>query len=483
MPDFRPILFTLGSLMLALAVAMLLPAAVESLQHGPGWRSFVVSAVITGGAGGALMLAYRLPRTPALTPREGFVLVTLAWIVLCAFATLPLMLSAPHLSFTDAYFEAMSGLTTTGSTVIVGLADQPKGLLLWRAMLQWIGGIGIIVMAVAILPVLRVGGMQLFRMESSDKSEKVRPRVSQVSGVLISVYVTLTAICAIALVLAGMGAFDAVCHAMAAIATGGFSTQDASIGYYGSQAIEWIVTLFMALGGCTFVLLARLAQGDVRAFVNDSQTRWYLTYLAGFIALIALWQVAVNDRPVGEAVRSSAFNVVSLATTTGFVTEDYTLWGAMPVAAVMALYFIGGCTGSTSGGIKVFRFCVLGSVSLWQIRLLVHPHRMRPPTYNGKPISEDVVRSVLSFFVFYIFCFAVLSVAVAAFDVDLVTALSGVAQAMANTGPGLGPIIGPAGNFVPLADGAKWVLSLAMLLGRLELLTVLVLLSPVFWRG
>ena len=297
MPDFRPILFTLGALLLLLAIAMLLPAAVEALQHQSGWRAFLVSAVITGGAGGALMLAYRLPDRPTFTPRQGFLLVTLTWIVLCAFATLPLMLSAPHLSFTDAYFEAMSGLTTTGSTVIVGLAEQPKGLLLWRAMLSWIGGAGIIVMAVALLPMLRVGGMQLFRMESSDKSEKVRPRVSQVSGVILSVYVTLTAICAVALVIAGMNLFDAVCHAMATIATGGFSNEDASLGAYDNPAAEWIIALFMLLGGCTFVLLARIAQGDLRSFVNDSQTRWYFGYLAVFIAVIAAWQIVVDGRP------------------------------------------------------------------------------------------------------------------------------------------------------------------------------------------
>ncbi len=483
MPDFRPILFTLGALLLLLAVAMLLPATVEALQHQSGWRDFLVSSVITGGAGGALMLAYRLPDRPTFTPRQGFLLVTLTWIVLCAFATLPLMLSAPHLSFTDAYFEAMSGLTTTGSTVIVGLAEQPKGLLLWRAMLNWIGGAGIIVMAVALLPMLRVGGMQLFRMESSDKSEKVRPRVSQVSGVILSVYVTLTAICAVALVIAGMNLFDAVCHAMSTIATGGFSNEDASLGAYDNPAAEWIITLFMLLGGCTFVLLARIAQGDIRSFVNDSQTRWYFGYLAVFIAVIAAWQIAVDGRPAIDAIRSSAFNVVSVGTSTGFVSEDYSLWGSLPVACFMALFFVGGCTGSTAGGIKVFRYCVLGSVALWQIRLLVHPHRMRPPTYNGRPVSEEVVRSVLSFFAFYIFCFAVLSVALSAFDLDLVTSLSGVAQAMGNVGPGLGPVIGPSGNFLTLPDGAIWLLSLAMLLGRLELLTALVLLSPVFWRG
>ena len=423
-----------------------------------------------------------MPEYPILAPRQGFILVTLAWIVLCGFATLPFLLST-EMSFTDAVFEATSGLTTTGATVMVGLAEQPKGLLLWRALLQWIGGIGIIVTAVAVLPVLRVGGMQLFRMESSDKSEKVRPRVSQVSFILITIFVTLTAICAIALAIAGMGMFEAVCHAMTTVATAGFSTHDSSIGYYDSAAIEWIITGFMIIGGCTFVLLARLAQGDFRSFFQDTQIRWYFAYLAGFIGLIAAWQILMNGRPVFDAIRSTAFNVVSIATTTGFASEDYTLWGGLPLAGFMIMFFIGGCTGSTTSGIKVFRFCVLGSVSIWQIRLLVHPHRMLQPTYNGRPISNEVVRSVLSFFVFYIFSFAVLSVAVAAFDVELVTALSGVAQALGNVGPGLGPTIGPAGTFAPLPDGAKWVLSFAMLLGRLELLTVLVLLTPVFWRG
>ena len=483
MPHLRPVLFIIGILLVALATAMLLPMAVDGLRGDPDWRAFFAAAAITGGVGGAVVLGYRLPRAPVLSPREGFLLTTLAWLVLCAFATLPLMFSERHLSFTDAYFEAMSGLTTTGSTVIAELGQMSKGLLLWRAMLQWIGGIGIIVMAVAILPVLRVGGMQLFRMESSDKSEKVRPRVSQVAGVLISVYVTLTALNAVALVIAGMGPFDAVAHAMTALATGGFSTQDASIGFYQSPAIEWILSVFMFLGGCTFVLLARAAQGDLRALWHDTQMRWYFTYIAGFIVVIALWQILVNERPVMDAVRSTTFNIVSLTTTTGFVSEDYALWGSLPIAAIMAIYFIGGCTGSTSGAIKVFRFCVLGSVAIWQIRHLVHPHRVQPPTYNGKPISEEVVHSVLSFFVFYILSFGLLSIAVSAFGLDLVTSLSGVAQALGNVGPGLGPIIGPTGTYAPLPDGAIWVLSIAMLLGRLELLTVLVLFSPVYWRG
>jgi len=483
LPDIRPILFLIGLLLVALALAMLLPAALDALDGDPDWRAFVVSAAITGAVAGALILGYRQRGAPVVALREGCILTVGTWLALTAFATLPLMLSEARLSFTDAFFESMSGITTTGATVFAKLETLPKGLLLWRAMLHWFGGIGIIVTAVAILPVLRVGGMQLFRMESSEKTEKIRPRVSQVSGLLISVYVTLTGLCAAALVIAGMNPFDAVAHAMSTIATGGFSTRDTSIGYFDSPGIEWIIIVFMTLGACPFVLLARVGQGDLRSFWRDVQVRWFLAYLAGFIAAIALWQILVSGRGTAGAIRSTAFNIISVATGTGFSTEDYTLWGGLPLGAITLLFFIGGCTGSTSGGIKVFRFCVMGSVALWQIRHLVHPHRILPPTYNRNPVSDDVVRSVLSFFVFYIGCFGLLSIAVSAFGLDLVTAFSGVAQALGNVGPALGPIIGPAGTYAPLPDGVKWLLSFAMLLGRLELLTILVLFSPVFWRG
>ncbi len=484
MPDLRAAIFMLGLLLLALAAAMLLPAAVDGLIYrNPDWRAFVAAAAITAAVGGAMVLGFRMPHAPAITPREGFILTTLAWLVVTGFATLPLMMSAADLDFADAYFEAMSGLTTSGGTVITDLDAVSAGVLLWRALLQGLGGIGIIVVAVAILPMLRVGGMQLFRMESSDKSEKARPRIRQVSGLIIKVYVVLLLLCIVALLIAGMGMFDAICHAMAAISTGGFSTEDASVGYFANPAVEWILTLFMMLGGCSFVLLARASQGEPRALLEDEQARWYVGYMLAFVAVMALWQIAMNGRPVMEAIRSSAFNVVSIATTTGFVSEDFTLWGTLPIGCFMILFFIGGCTGSTSGAIKVFRFCVLGSTAIAQIRHLIHPNRVLLPTYNGKPISEEVMRSVLSFFFFYIFAFAVLSIGMTTFNLDLVTAMSGVAQALGNVGPGLGPIIGPAGNFASLPDGALWLLSLAMLLGRLELLTVLVLLAPAFWRG
>ncbi|MFZ5790597.1 MAG: TrkH family potassium uptake protein [Pseudomonadota bacterium] len=483
MPDFRAVLFVTGFLLLALAVAMLLPAAIDALGRDTDWRAFFASAIVTAAAGGALVLGFRQAEPPQLRAREGFLLVTASWVLLAGFATLPLMLTRAGLSFTDAYFETMSGLTTTGASVMTNLDGRPMGVLLWRALLHWIGGIGIIVIAVTVLPVLRVGGMQLFRMESSDKSEKIRPRVSQVSGVLISVYVTLTTICAVALVLAGMPAFDAVAHAMATLATGGFSTHDASIAYYQNPAIEWIITFFMLIAGMTFVLLARAARGDFAWLWQDDQTRWYLCFILAFVLGMTAWQVGMNGRPFEEAIRTSSFNVVSIVTTTGFSSEDYLAWGPMPIVMFMVLLFLGGCTGSTSGGIKFFRVCVIGAVARWQIRHLVHPNRVTPPTYNARPISDEVVRSVLSFIVFYISAFAAISIAVSAFGLDLVSAMSAVAQALGNVGPGLAPEIGPVGNYAGLADGAKWLLSLAMMLGRLELLTVLVLLSPTYWRG
>lgn len=484
MPDFRPVLFVLGILLLALAGLMLLPAALDLLQADRDWQAFVYAAIITATVGGSLLFGFRVPGTPAFSPREGFLLTTLGWIVLSGFAALPFMLApTTKLSFAAAFFECMSGLTTTGASVLSGLDSMPHGLLLWRALLHLVGGIGIIVMAVAVLPVLRVGGMQLFRMESSDKSEKLRPRVSQVSAVLISVYFSLTAICAIALILAGMRPFDAVTHAMAAISTGGFSTHDASVGYFQSPAVEWVLAFFMLVGGATFTLLARAAQGDPRALWRDTQTRCYLGYLAVYIVAISLWQVLVNSRDWVSALRSTTFNVVSVASTTGFASEDFLAWGTFPIVMIAVLYFIGGCTGSTAGGIKVFRFCILGVAARWQIRHLVHPHRVQPPVYNGVAIEEEVVQSVLSFFVFYIGSYALLSIGVAAFGLEPLTALSAVAQALGNVGPGLTPDIGPVGNYGGLPSGALWLLSFAMLLGRLELLTVIVLFSRTFWRG
>lgn len=484
MPDFRPVFYIIGALLIGLGAIMILPAMADALSGGEGWRIFLLSGAGTAAAGSLCVFAFRPKDRPAIASREAFLVTSLAWIVVCGFATLPLILGDSQLSFTDAYFEAMSGLTTTGSTVIVNLDHESPGILLWRALLQWMGGIGIIIIAVTVLPFLRVGGMQLFRTESSDKSDKIRPRVTQITGVLLVTYVVLTFLCAIFLRLAGMPSFDAVCHAMAFLATGGFSTKDASIGFYHSPAIEWISGIFMLLGGMTFVLMARLIlMGDPKPLMRDEQTKWYIAIFGAFVGIMVLWQSGVNGRDLLSSLRSSFFAVSSVMTTTGAVAEDYTLWGSLPVAAMMILLFIGGCTGSTAGGIKIFRICILGSFANWQIRSLLHPHRILLPTYNQRAVSDEVVRSVISFVTFYVLAFAVLGMGVAAYGLDLVTSFSGIAQALGNVGPGLGHLIGPAGNYAALPGGAKWLMSLAMLLGRLELMTILVLFSPSFWRG
>jgi trk system potassium uptake protein len=483
LPDLRLVLFIVGVLLLGLAAAMLLPALVDSIDGSPDWRAFLTALAITAAVGGVLVLGFRQPAPAGLSVRAGFLLTVLAAIALALFAALPFMLAGVRLGFADAAFEAMSGLTTTGATVLTHLDQQSRGLLLWRALLHLGGGLGAIFMAVAILPVLRVGGMQLFRTESSDRLERIRPRVSQVSVLLVAIYLGLTALCALALLATGMDGFDAICHAMATVSTGGFSTHDASIGFFDSPAIEAVVAVFMILGGATFLLLARAAQGDWRSPWRDTQLRWYLAYMALFAAAVALWQAAGNGRPALAAIRSSLFTVASVATTTGFFSENYALWGTLPVAAVLTLCFVGGCTGSAAGGLKVFRFCVLGNAAHWQLRHLVHPHRMLPLTYNGQPVGDEVLRSVFCFVAFYIACFALLALAVAACGLDLVTSLSGVAAALGNVGPGLGHLIGPGGSYALLPSAAKWLLALAMLLGRLEVLTVLVLFSPTFWRG
>ena len=473
----------LGILLATLSAAMMIPAVVDWAHGNPDWAVFVVSAAATLFVGVILMLTNRTAKSAPITLRQAFFLTSAAWVVIAAFGALPLMLSSLSLDFTDAYFEAMSGITTTGSSVITDLDAAAPGILLWRALLQWMGGAGIIAIAVAILPILQVGGMQIFRTESSDKSEKIRPRIQQISGMILKVYLALTAVCAAALAAVGMPLLDAVCHAMAALATGGFSTEDASVGHFRSPAIEIVLTVFMFLGGTTFVAMARAARGEIRALTGDSQFRWYCLYIGGFVLLLAAWQVAANGAEPGSALRSSAFNVVSIATTTGFASEDYQLWGTLPIAAFFFMTFIGGCTGSTSGGLKVFRFCVLASVAGNQLRQLVHPHAVALPSFNRRPISDDVVRSVLGFFCFYGMSFAALALGLAACGLDLVTSVSSAAQALGNVGPGLGAIVGPAGNFASLPDTAKWLLSLGMLLGRLELLTILVLLTPRFWRS
>ncbi|MFQ5958333.1 MAG: TrkH family potassium uptake protein [Alphaproteobacteria bacterium] len=482
MIDVRPVLFVVGILLTTLAGFMFVPALVDLAVGNPDWRVFLAGAFFTLFIGVTLVLMNRTGPVN-LTVRQTFLLTTLAWLVMAAFAALPFSFAELELDYADAFFEAMSGLTTTGSTVIVGLDYAPPGILLWRALLQWLGGIGIIVMAIAVLPMLGVGGMQLFRTESSGTSEKVLPRVAQMSTAIALIYVTLTAAAAVAYWVAGMTVFEAVCHAMTTIATAGYSTSDASLGHFGSTAIEWIATAFMVIGGIPFILYFQVVRGQGGALWRDSQVRSFVGLVVVAVLVLAGWLWLAHDAPVEAALRFSALNTISVITGTGYSSTDYGAWGGFAVTTLLFLMVVGGCTGSTTGGIKVFRFQVLYVSAAVQVRHLLQPHGVFVAHYNRKPVPDSVAEAVMSFFFLFLISFAVVAVTLATLGLDFMTSVSGAATALANVGPGLGEVIGPAGTFAPLPDAAKWVLSAAMLLGRLELFTVLVLFTARFWRG
>ncbi len=482
MIDLRPVLFICGILLVTLAIMMVVPAVADAAAGNDDWQVFALSAALTMFLAGALILTNRTERY-RLSVRQAFVFTTLSWLIVAAFAALPFAFARLGLSYTDAFFEAMSGITTTGSTVIVGLDAAPPGILLWRSILQWLGGIGIIVVAIAILPMLQVGGMQLFRIESSDASEKVLPRTAQIAANIAFVYLGLSLLCALAYWAAGMTPFEAVTHAMTTIATGGFSTSDASLGHFRSAAVDWIAVVFMIVGALPFVLYVRAVRGRPGSLWRDGQVRWFVSIVAIGVAALALWQWSQGGEAPGKAIRYAAFNVVSIITGTGYSTADYDAWGGFALVAFFLFMFIGGCAGSTSCGIKIFRFQVLYASARVQSRRLIQPHGVFIPYYNRQPIPEQVASSVMGFFFLFVLCFVLLALGLGGLGLDFLTSVSGAAAAIANVGPGLGEVIGPASTFVGLPDAAKWMLSAGMLLGRLELFTVLMLFVPAFWRA
>jgi len=478
---FRPVLFIIGLLVVAMGLAMIAPAIADAVAGHRDWVTFAISSGCSVFAGGLLLLG-SLGTPIELNLRQAFVLTTLSWVSLSAFGALPLVFSELNLSYTDAFFEAISGLTTTGSTVLSDLDHMPPGILLWRAMLQWLGGVGIIVMAIAMLPYLRVGGMQLFRMESSDRSEKALPRAAQMASATSVVYLVLSIACASAYAISGMTAFEAVTHAMTTVSTGGYSTSDGSIGHFTNPATHWIATVFMILGALPFVIYIQMLQGRRDLLLRNSQVRRFLAGLALVVLVLAAWLSIVQGEGVIDALRLAAFNVTSVVTTTGYASADYGQWGLFAVVCFFFLTFLGGCTGSTSGGIKAFRFELAVVVVRNQFQRLYQPHGIFAISYSGQALPEEIARSAMSFIFVFILSFGLLGICLAGLGLDIVTAFSGAATALANVGPGLGDIIGPAGNFSSLPDAAKWLLSAGMLLGRLEFLTVLVALSPMFWR-
>jgi trk system potassium uptake protein TrkH len=479
--DLRPVLFVVGLLLLIVGVAMLLPSLAGLARGSPTGDAFVASATVTVCVAGLMIAANRV-QVENITRRQTYILVVLAWVILPGFAALPFVFADHDLSYADAYFEAMSGFTTTGSTVLVGLDQMAPTILLWRALLQWLGGIGIIVMAMAVLPLLRTGGMQLFHAESSDRYEKPFPRATQLVSALVLAYVLVSIACGVSYRLAGMTAFEAVTHAMTTLSTGGYSSHDASFAYFHSPLIQWVGVVFMACGALPFVLYVRAARGEAR-ILHDRQVQIFIATIAISSLALALWLAIHKDIPFLDVLTLTFFNVTSIITTTGHASTDYNVWGGLAVGAMFYLTFVGGCTGSTAGAIKIFRFRVMAIVLGDYLLQRFYPHGVSNRSYDGKPLDDDVIEGVLAFTVVYAASVGVIALGLAAFDLDWITSLSGAATAVGNVGPGLGPVIGPAGNFSSLPHAAKWLLSFGMLLGRLELFTVLVLLVPTFWRS
>lgn len=474
-----------GWVLLATAVMMTLPLAADLYVGNLTWRVFAACSGATAALAVLLIYGSRKHGGGTLTLRQAFLLTPLSWFAVSAVSALPFFFSgvgSVDLSLADSVFEAVSGITTTGATVISGLDTAPAGLLLWRAILQWMGGIGIIATAIAIFPALRIGGMQLFRTESSDRSEKAMPRVRQIAKTIGLVYISLTLLALLTYWLAGMPLFDASVHALTSISTGGYSTSDASFGRWDENGIQWFATLFMLAGSLPFVLYVRFIAGDRTAFW-DRQVKTLVTLLAVLIAIIGAGLFASGQYTAEAAFRHAAFNLTSIVTTTGYASADYTAWGNLMIGVFFALFFVGGCTGSTSGGIKIFRLEVMAVMLKTHLLHLLYPRGVFPRSYNGRVLTDDIIGSVVAFFTVFIVSYAALTVGLMAFGLDFLASASGSAAALANIGPGLGETLGPAGNYASLPAGAKWLLSFGMLLGRLEIFTVLVLFLPQFWRS
>jgi trk system potassium uptake protein TrkH len=482
MNNYKTVFFTIGMLLIILGAFMLIPFFIQFI-YGEENNTFLSSALVTAFIGMLLVLT-NLEENRKLNLQQAFLLTTLSWLSIAIFGCIPFLLSDLNLSFVDSFFESMSGITTTGSTIITYLDNAPKSILIWRAILQWLGGIGIIVMAITILPLLNVAGMQLFRMESSDTTEKILPRTREITLIISLIYLALTLACGIAYWLTGMNIFDSIAHSMTTIATGGFSTYNNSIGYFQSPKIEIISIIFIILGSIPFITYLKFVKNDKKIFLKDNQIKGLVYILIVSILLMFLYLLLSNkEHSFLENLRISTFNVVSILSGTGYVTSDFSMWGKFPLIFFLFLMFIGGCAGSTTCGIKIFRFQILGSFIINQIKKLVYPHGVFSIKYNNEKIGNKFIYSIITFVFLYFFIFFILATLLSINGLDFVTALSGSASAISNVGPGLGDVIGPNGNYSDLPNFSKLSLSLGMLLGRLELFAVLVLFFPSFWKN
>jgi len=478
----KTVFFIIGVLVVILGLFMLLPYLVQLIYNEVD-HSFLSSSFITIFIG-VLFILTNIEKEFRLNLQQTFLFSTLAWLAVAVFGSLPFIFSTLNLSISDSFFESMSGITTTGSTVIEDLDGAPKSILLWRAIMQWLGGIGIIVMAITILPLLKVGGMQLFKMEGSDNAEKILPRTIEVATIIISTYLILTLTCALSYWFFGMEMFDSIAHSMTTIATGGFSTHNNSIGFFKNPNIEIIATIFIILGSIPFISYLKFVKGNTKIFFTDVQIRGLIYLLIFSVVTMFLYLFFIShESSILDKLRISSFNVVSILSGTGYVTDDFGLWGKFSLIFFLFLMFVGGCAGSTTCGIKIFRLQMLFIFLKNQVKKLIYPNSISIVKYNEQKISDSFINSVIIFIFSYLFLFMILSMLLSISGLDFLSAISGAATSISNVGPGLGDMIGPNGNFKDVSNVSKWILSFGMLLGRLELFAVLVLFFPSFWRG
>ena len=479
MSNYKTVFFTLGILQIILGIFMLIPIFVQFFFKEID-SSFFGASIITI-IFGTLFFLSNLDHDKKLNLQQAFLLTALSWLSIAIFGSLPFVLSSVEFSFTNAFFESMSGITTTGSTIIANLESMPKGILFWRAILQWLGGIGIIVMAITLMPIMNVGGMQLFKISNNNSSEKILPKSKEIALRLIYIYLGLTALCAISYYMLGMNTFDSLTHSMTTIATGGFSNYNESIGFFNSYSIEISAMIFIILGSLPFIAYIKFLSGNKKIFFSDIQVITFLKIILLSIVILSIYLFLVDTNQIN--LKDIFFNVISILTGTGYVNAQFDNWGGFPLVLFLILMFIGGCAGSTTCGIKVFRIQILYSFISNQLKKVIYPKGVFILKYNQNPVDDKFIGSIISFIFMYFIIFFIITTLLSLTGLDFVTSISGAATSISNVGPGLGSIIGPNGNFSSLPEISKWILTMGMILGRLELFAILVLFLPSFWRN
>ena len=479
MSNYKTVFFTLGILQIILGVSMFIPIIIQFIYSEVD-SSFFGASIVTI-IFGTLFFLSNLDHDKKLTLQQAFLLTALSWFSIAIFGSLPFIFSDLNFSFTNAFFESMSGITTTGSTIISNLNEMPKGILLWRAILQWLGGIGIIIMAITLMPIMNVGGMQLFQISNNDSSEKILPKSKEIALRLIYIYLSLTLLCLITYKTFGMGFFDSLTHSMTTIATGGFSNYNESIGFFDSISIEISSIIFIISGSIPFIAYIKFINGNKKIFIKDSQIKFFFGVIIFSVIILTLYLLINKSDELN--LRSVFFNVVSILTGTGYVNAEFDNWGSFALILFLGLMFIGGCAGSTTCGVKIFRIQILYLFVSNQLKKIIYPKGVFVLKYDQNPIDNKFISSIISFIYMYLVIFFSLTALLSLTGLDFITSISGAATSISNVGPGLGSIIGPNGNFSTLPDASKWILSFGMILGRLELFAVLVLFLPSFWRN